>query len=127
MAANSHFLALLQKQSVAWNVAYFLFILLSLVCLGGVLESRREFMMLEAARLTGTALAVLALGTWFGGVRDTRILASIAIFAVFSLGWLWIAARGRQETAVVAARLAMSPAVQNLGSKLMKDKGSADP
>jgi alkylglycerol monooxygenase len=101
MAANSHFLALLPKQSAAWSVAYFLFILVSLVCLGGVLESRREFMLLEALRLTATALAVLTLGTWFGGVRDARILASIVIFAVLSLGWLWIAARAKQETAAV--------------------------
>lgn len=103
MSANSHFLALLPKQSAVWNVAYFLFILVTLVCLGGVLESRREFMMLEAVRLTGTALAVLAGGTWFGGVRDARILASIAIFAVFSLGWLWMASRSRQETVAAAA------------------------
>jgi hypothetical protein len=72
------------------------------VCLGGVLESRREFMLLEALRLTATVLAVLTLGNWFGGVRDARILASIAIFAVFSLGWLWMAARARQETAAAA-------------------------
>jgi hypothetical protein len=103
MAANSHFLALLPKQSVLWNVAYFLYILVTLICLGGVLESRREFMMLEAARLTGTALVVLVLGTWFGGVHDVRILASIAIFAALSLGWLWIAARARQETVAAAA------------------------
>jgi len=75
----------------------------SLVCLGGVLESRREFIMLEAVRLAGTALAVLAGGTWFGGLRDAKILASIAIFAVFSLGWLWMASRSRQETAAAAA------------------------
>jgi alkylglycerol monooxygenase len=103
LAANSHFLALLPKQSTGWNIAYFLFILVSLVCLGGVLESRREFIMLEAVRLTATALIVLAAGTWFGGVRDARTLVSIGIFAVFSLGWLWLASRTRQETAAAAA------------------------
>jgi hypothetical protein len=103
LAANSHFLALLPKQSTGWNVVYFLFILVSLVCLGGVLESRREFIMLEAVRLTATALIVLAAGTWFGGVRDARTLVSIGIFAVFSLGWLWLASRTRQETAAAAA------------------------
>jgi sterol desaturase/sphingolipid hydroxylase (fatty acid hydroxylase superfamily) len=103
LAANSHFLALLPKESTGWNVVYFLFILVSLVCLGGVLESRREFIMLEAVRLTATALGVLAAGTWFGGVRDARILVSIGIFAVISLGWLWLASRTRQETAAAAA------------------------
>jgi sterol desaturase/sphingolipid hydroxylase (fatty acid hydroxylase superfamily) len=104
LAANSHFLALLPKQSTAWNVAYFLFILASLVCLGGVLESRREFIMLEAVRLTAMALAVLAGGVWFGGVRDARILAVIGAFAVLSLGWLWMASRKpRQETVAAAA------------------------
>ena len=48
MAANSHFLALLEKQGNWWNAAYFAFILGSLFCLGGVLESRREFLLLEA-------------------------------------------------------------------------------
>ena len=103
MAANSHFLALLPKQAMAWNAAYFLYIFVTLVCLGGVLEGRREFFMLEAARLSGTAVAVLAFGTWFGGVRDARILAAIAIFAVLSLGWLWMASRARQQTAAAAA------------------------
>ena len=59
IAANSQFLALLPKQATALNVAYFLFILGSLVCLGGVLENRREFLIAEAARLTATALVVL--------------------------------------------------------------------
>ncbi len=103
MAANSHFLALLPKQSTAWNVAYFLFILVSLVCLGGVLESRREFMMLEAARLAAIAFAVLAGRTWFGGVHDDRILVSIGIFAILSLAWLWRASRSRQQTAPATA------------------------
>ncbi len=51
MAANSHFLALLAKQGTWWNVAYFVFILGSLFCLGGVLESRREFLLLEGLRM----------------------------------------------------------------------------
>ena len=74
MAANSHFLALLPKQATEWNVAYFLFILVSLVSIGGVLEARREFLLLEAIRLIATAAAVLAGGVWFGSVRDARII-----------------------------------------------------
>jgi len=103
LAANSHFLALLPKQSVVWNVAYFLFILLSLICLGGVLEGRREFMLLEAGRLTAIAIVVAAGGTWFGGMHDARILASIAGFALLSLLWLWFAARARSSEQVAAA------------------------
>ncbi len=81
MIANSHFLALLPKQSPAGNLAYFGFILASLVTLGGVLENRREFVMLEMARLLLIGLAVAATGSWFGGLRDARIIWSIAALA----------------------------------------------
>jgi sterol desaturase/sphingolipid hydroxylase (fatty acid hydroxylase superfamily) len=91
MAANSHFLALLPEQGMVWNVAYFSFLMGSLVCLGGVLESRREFLFAEALRVGGIAIAALGGGMWFGGVRDPRIVAAIAIFAVTSLAALWAA------------------------------------
>ena len=100
LAANSHFLALLAKQANWWNAAYFAFLMGSLVCLGGLLESRREFLVLEAARMTGVAAAVLGFGAWFGGVRDTTVIFSIATFAVGSLAALWMATR----KSVVAAR-----------------------
>jgi alkylglycerol monooxygenase len=93
MLANSHFLALLPRQGLGWNVAYFVFILGSLVCLGGVLESRREFLFLEAFRTAAIAATALAGGAWFGGVRDQRVLLSIAIFALTSLAALWLATR----------------------------------
>jgi hypothetical protein len=93
IAANSQFLALLPKQAASLNVAYFLFILGSLVCLGGVLENRREFLIAEAARLTATALAVLVTGAWFGGVRDPRVVLPVAAFQAVSLAWLWQASR----------------------------------
>jgi alkylglycerol monooxygenase len=93
MVANSQFLALLGKQGILWNGAYFIFILGSLVCLGGVLESRREFLLLEAVRMAGIAIIALAPGVWFGGVRDARLILSIAGFAVASLATLWLAAR----------------------------------
>ena len=48
-ASNSHFLAVLPVQSVASNLLYFVFIAVTLVVLGGVLENRREFLLLEAA------------------------------------------------------------------------------
>jgi len=103
MAANSHFLALLAKQSTWWNAAYFAFLLGSLFCLGGVLESRREFLLLEAVRMGGVAIAAGAGGVWFGGVRDPRVIFPIAAFAVASLATLWLATRRREA---VAARRA---------------------
>ena len=105
IAANSHFLALLPKQAAVWNVAYFLFIMLTLVTLGGVLENRREFLIAEAGRLTATAIVVLATGEWFGGVRDPRVLVPLVALQCVSLPWLWLAARTRPkvEAAVAAA------------------------
>jgi alkylglycerol monooxygenase len=104
LAANSHFLALLARQGSWWNVAYFVFILGSLFCLGGVLESRREFVRLEAARMGGVAAVVLGSGSWFGDVHDARVIFSIGIFALASLGALWGAPR--QSAAHSAARAA---------------------
>lgn len=104
LAANSHFLALLARQGSWWNVAYFVFILGSLFCLGGVLESRGEFMRLEAARMAGVAAVVLGSGSWFGDVHDARVIFSIGIFALASLGALWGATR--QSAAPSAARAA---------------------
>jgi len=103
--ADLHFLKLLPNQGAALNVAYFVFILGSLVSIGGVLENRREFLIAEAARLTAIALAVLMLGQWFGGVRDVRIVAAIVSFQALSLVSLWLAARVkvRQPAAVAAA------------------------
>ncbi len=84
MVANSHFLALLPKQLAAGNLAYFGYILASLVTLGGVLENRREFLILEMARALAAGLAVAASGTWFGGVHDPRLIWTIAALAATS-------------------------------------------
>jgi sterol desaturase/sphingolipid hydroxylase (fatty acid hydroxylase superfamily) len=103
--ANSHFLTLLPKQGTALSVLYFAYIVGSLVCLGGVLENRRAFVYAEAVRLTATALAILAVGAWFGGVRDWRVLIPVMAFQVVSLAWLWVAvrARAKSQAAVAAA------------------------
>ena len=106
MVANSHFLALLPKQSTGWNVAYFGFILVSLVTLGGVLENRREFAMLEALRLAGVAGALFTMGAWFGNLRDARVVLAVAAFAVVSMAGLWLASRrqpGVPATSPIAA------------------------
>jgi len=105
VAANSHFLALLPKESTGWSILYFAFILGSLVTLGGVLENRREFLFLEAARLALTAACVLALGRWFGGTRNPRVIGALTAFALLSLGWLWLGTKKRP------ARVVPAPAV----------------
>lgn len=92
LAANSQFLALLPKQSAAWNVAYFVYLLLSLALLGGLLENRRIFVMLEAARLLAIAAVVLT-GGWFGAMRDAGSHTAVVVFVVLSLGWLLVARR----------------------------------
>jgi sterol desaturase/sphingolipid hydroxylase (fatty acid hydroxylase superfamily) len=97
VAANSQFLALLPKQGAVWNLLYFLLIMVSLVCLGGVLENRREFLYGEAARLTVLSIAVAATGTWFGGIHDLRVLVPLVGFQFVSLGWLWLASREREK------------------------------
>jgi len=75
------------------------------VCLGGVLENRRAFLIAEGARLTATALAVLIGGAWFGGVRDPRVVIGVVAFQAVSLGWLGLAARAgaKPQTAAAAA------------------------
>jgi len=86
LAANSHFLALLGKQSTAWNVAYFVFLLLSMMLLGGILENRRIFLKLEAVRQAAIAAVVLG-GGWFD-LREPYLRAAIVIAAATSLAWL---------------------------------------
>ena len=83
LVAHSHFLALLPRQTTLWNVLYFLFLLLTLVSLGGLLENRRPFAMLEALRLTGVAAVVAAAG-WFN-LRTAIDRTGIALFAAVSL------------------------------------------
>jgi hypothetical protein len=104
--ANSHFLAVLQKEGTALNVLYFGFILGTLVVLGGVLENRREFILLEAARLLLIAIAVVATGAWFGGVHDSRVLLGLESFSMLSLACLWYVARRRTSNANVDAAAA---------------------
>jgi hypothetical protein len=111
MVANSHFLALLPKQSTVWNLAYFGFILISLVTLGGVLENRREWILLEGLRMTCVAGAVLAMGAWFGNLRDARVVLAVAAFAVVSVAGLWLAWRQQSSVSttspIAAANLAV--------------------
>lgn len=102
IGANSHFLALLPKQSSGLNVLYFGFILGGLATLGGILENRREFLLLEAVRVAIAGIAVVVLGSWFGA-RDPRVILSIASFALVSLGWLFLSARRAVSTKTAEA------------------------
>ena len=85
IAADDHFLAVLPAQPAWLNALYFLFILAGLVTLGGILENRREFVLLEAGRVATAGIAVFALGSWFGGVRDARVVLSIEALVLASL------------------------------------------
>jgi sterol desaturase/sphingolipid hydroxylase (fatty acid hydroxylase superfamily) len=87
MAANSHFLGLLPKQSLPLNLAYFSWIVVTLVCIGGVLENRRAFLYAEAARLLLTAVAILAAGEWFGGVRNVIPIIAVLVTSLIVIGF----------------------------------------
>jgi sterol desaturase/sphingolipid hydroxylase (fatty acid hydroxylase superfamily) len=93
MAANSQFLAILPKQPVAVNVVYFLAIVITLVCLGGVLESRPGFVLAEAVRVALIGVCVLVSRAWFGGVTDRWMIDGILLMQALSLAGLAMASR----------------------------------
>ena len=90
MAANSQFLALLPKQSQALNALYFLAIMTTLVTLGGLLENRREWVVLESARLVVIGVGVYLHGGWFGTLVCSTALWSFEAYVVASLLGLWV-------------------------------------
>lgn len=104
MAANSHFLALIPKQSTPLNILYFGLIVLSLVTLGGLLENRRGFVYLEAGRVALCALAVVMTGGWFGEVHTRAAVASIVGFCLVSALWLFQASSAKATTQAEWAR-----------------------
>jgi len=107
LVAHSHFLALLPKQSTAWNLAYFAFLMLSLVLLGGLLENRRVFFVAEAVRLTAVAAIVAGAGGWFN-LRDLAARSAIAIFAAVSLASLTLIVRRNPTPAHSSELIAQS-------------------
>jgi alkylglycerol monooxygenase len=121
IAANSHFLGLLPKQGAAFNILYFLFILGGLITLGGILENRREFLILEAARVAIAGIVAVAAGSWFGA-RDPRVILSIAAFAALSLSWLLLS--GRRQSAPAKAAEAAAWCVSNWRRPLADAHGS---
>jgi alkylglycerol monooxygenase len=89
MAANSQFLALLPNQSTMLNALYFGCIVLTLITLGGLLENRKEFIFLEAARLVVLGLAVYLHGGWFGTLTSVKAVMGLEVLTLASMGWLW--------------------------------------
>jgi alkylglycerol monooxygenase len=90
---NSHFLAVLPKQTMWQNFAYFCVLLAGLVCVGGVLENRRLWLQLEALRLVLTGVCVLATGSWLGGLHSPVAVGFIAASTPILLLWLYIASK----------------------------------
>jgi alkylglycerol monooxygenase len=88
MVANSQFLKLLSHQTTSASLLYFGYILATLVTLGGILESRRAFVLLELGRLILTGIGVVMLGGWFGCVNVPWAVAAVAGFAAVSAIWL---------------------------------------
>jgi alkylglycerol monooxygenase len=102
LAANSHFLALLPKQALGGNLLYFGFLAASLVILGGLLENRRMFLVIEAGRLVSIAAVVMMTGGWFGSLREANARTAMMACALGSLAWLLVASRGAASRAAEA-------------------------
>ncbi len=105
IAATDHFLAVLPKEAALLNVLYFVVILAGLVTVGGILENRRDFVAIEAARMALTGAAVLVFGGWFG---HARIAAPIAVFSTVSVAFLLFALFGRAGN-LAGSRLPAGP------------------
>jgi len=97
LVCHSDFLAQVQKRGAGWNVSYFLFFLLSLVFLAGILESRRLFLMLEAGRLVCIVAMVAAGSAWFGAPVPAAVRTAILALAALSLVWLLAVPRKMQR------------------------------
>jgi len=93
IVAHSHWLALLPKESRGANIMYFVFLLVSMVLLGGLLENRRAFLLLEGTRLAAVAAVVLATGGWFGSLQEAGARTALVAAAALSLVWLVSAGR----------------------------------
>jgi alkylglycerol monooxygenase len=94
LLAHSHFLGVLSKQTLPANALYFLFLVASMAILGGLLENRSTFRMLEGGRVLGSAAMVVVMGGWFGDLRGGSSIAAIVVFAILSLAWLLWESRG---------------------------------
>lgn len=91
MAMTSQFLSLLPLQAKLVNLTYFGFIIFSLVALGGLLENRRDFWIVESARLAMASLGCFMAGGWFGPVlTGPRAIAGILAFTLASAIFLWM-------------------------------------
>jgi hypothetical protein len=76
-----------------------------MVLLGGLLENRRLFVMLEGSRLAAVATVVLTTGGWFS-LRDAE--ARTAILAAVALSLAWLVGAGRSGEHAGDGRLGVS-------------------
>jgi sterol desaturase/sphingolipid hydroxylase (fatty acid hydroxylase superfamily) len=91
LQVTTHYLLEYATMSFAERAGYALWLAAGLWIVGGLLERRASYVALEAIRLTGTAVGVLATGLWFGDVLlPSWAQLSIAGFAACSLLSLWL-------------------------------------
>jgi len=81
---TTHFLAIASATSWPEGIAYALWLGTGLGSLGGLMEGRPAYHVLEALRLIGTLLLVISLGKWFGAV-SVPVAAQIVLAGVIAL------------------------------------------
>jgi alkylglycerol monooxygenase len=92
LLVTTHFLAVVVKMPLPMQLAYALWIGSGLWIIGGLLERRPMYLVLEALRLAGTAAGVYLSGAWFGGMAlPVAVQVMIAVVAAGSLVGLWLA------------------------------------
>jgi hypothetical protein len=99
LACAVHFLQVQAHAPVWQSAAYLAFIVASLTGIGGLLEGRRRWVLIEIARLLLATGIVLASGHWFG----TGALAE-------PLRWGIVAVAVASALAALAAYRSLSPA-----------------
>lgn len=88
---TTHFLAAHKAMPLGHSVAYAMWLGTGLWSVGGLMERRAHYVVLEALRLIATAAGVVFGGIWFGGVAlPVPAQAAIAASAIASLAALWI-------------------------------------
>ncbi|GAB3027901.1 sterol desaturase family protein [Oleiagrimonas citrea] len=83
-------------------LAYFAYMALSLMLLGGVLEGRAWARGLEGARLVGSAVLALISASWFGASLPAWARGGVLVLAGVSVCLLWWVHRGRSTSSLSA-------------------------
>jgi sterol desaturase/sphingolipid hydroxylase (fatty acid hydroxylase superfamily) len=104
LACTVHLLQVQRSAPAPETLGYLAFVAAGLVGVGGLLEGRRGFAAWEVGRNAATALAVLALGRWFGvPAAPAWVVAAIAALAAGGAVAAWIAGRRIGAAPVAAA------------------------